>query len=57
MFLNISKFKDIGFFDENFFLYLEEMIFVEINQKGIKKFLLIQILKFCMTVVNHMTHQ
>jgi len=24
MFLNISKFTDIGFFDENFFLYLEE---------------------------------
>ena len=25
MFLNISKFNDIGFFDENFFLYLEEI--------------------------------
>ena len=25
MFLNIEKFKDIGFFDENFFLYLEEI--------------------------------
>ena len=25
MFLNMSKFTDIGFFDENFFLYLEEV--------------------------------
>ena len=25
MFLNISQFKEIGFFDENFFLYLEEI--------------------------------
>ena len=25
MFLNMEKFKDIGFFDENFFLYLEEI--------------------------------
>jgi N-acetylglucosaminyl-diphospho-decaprenol L-rhamnosyltransferase len=25
MFLNMSKFTDIGFFDENFFLYLEEI--------------------------------
>ena len=25
MFLNMSKFADIGFFDENFFLYLEEI--------------------------------
>jgi len=25
MFLNISQFKDIGFFDENFFIYLEEI--------------------------------
>jgi N-acetylglucosaminyl-diphospho-decaprenol L-rhamnosyltransferase len=25
MFLNMSKFSDIGFFDENFFLYLEEI--------------------------------
>ena len=25
MFLNIEKFKDIGFFDDNFFIYLEEI--------------------------------
>jgi N-acetylglucosaminyl-diphospho-decaprenol L-rhamnosyltransferase len=25
MFLNLSEFKDIGFFDENFFIYLEEI--------------------------------
>ncbi len=25
MFLNVNKFKDIGFFDENFFIYLEEI--------------------------------
>ena len=25
MFLNMSKFTDINFFDENFFLYLEEI--------------------------------
>ena len=25
MFLNLSQFKDIGFFDENFFIYLEEI--------------------------------
>ena len=25
MFLNMEKFLDIGFFDENFFLYLEEI--------------------------------
>jgi len=25
MFLNMKKFKDIGFFDENFFIYLEEI--------------------------------
>jgi len=25
MFINISQFKDIGFFDENFFIYLEEI--------------------------------
>ncbi len=25
MFLNMNKFKDIGFFDENFFIYLEEI--------------------------------
>ena len=25
MFLNVEKFKDVGFFDENFFLYLEEI--------------------------------
>ena len=25
MFLNMSEFRDIGFFDENFFMYFEEM--------------------------------
>ena len=25
MFLNLKQFKDIGFFDENFFIYLEEI--------------------------------
>ncbi len=25
MFLNLSQFKDVGFFDENFFIYLEEV--------------------------------
>ena len=25
MFLNLSEFKDIGFFDENFFIYFEEI--------------------------------
>ena len=25
MFLNLSKFKDVGFFDENFFIYFEEI--------------------------------
>ena len=25
MFLNLSQFKEVGFFDENFFLYLEEI--------------------------------
>ena len=34
MFLNISKFNDIGFFDENFFLYLEE---IDLCRRVIKK--------------------
>ena len=25
MFLNIDQFKDIGFFDDNFFIYFEEI--------------------------------
>ena len=25
MFLNMDQFKDIGFFDENFFIYFEEI--------------------------------
>ena len=25
MFLNLDQFKEIGFFDENFFIYLEEI--------------------------------
>ena len=25
MFLNLKQFKEIGFFDENFFIYLEEI--------------------------------
>ena len=38
MFINISQFKDIGFFDENFFIYLEEIDLckrLRINKKKI----------------------
>ena len=34
MFLNMNKFKDIGFFDENFFLYLEEIDLCERVKKN-----------------------
>ena len=34
MFLNLPEFKDIGFFDENFFLYLEE---IDLCRRLIKK--------------------
>ena len=27
MFLNLEQFKEIGFFDENFFIYFEEIDF------------------------------
>ena len=34
MFLNLAQFKDIGFFDENFFIYLEE---IDLCRRLIKK--------------------
>ena len=39
MFLNIEQFKDIGFFDENFFIYLEEIDLCKRLRKKIKKFI------------------
>ena len=43
MFLNLSEFKDVGFFDENFFIYLEEIdLCKRLINKG-KKFILMQI--------------
>ena len=40
MFLNMKKFKDIGFFDENFFIYLEEMDLCKRLKKNDKKIFL-----------------
>ena len=37
MFLNLDEFKDIGFFDENFFIYLEEIDLCKRVKKKIKK--------------------
>ena len=37
MFLNIKEFKDIGFFDKNFFIYLEEIDLCKRLKKGGKK--------------------
>jgi len=37
MFLNIKQFKEIGFFDENFFIYLEEIDLCKRLQKKNKK--------------------
>jgi len=40
MFLNLSQFKDIGFFDENFFIYLEEIdLCKRVMKKGKKIYL------------------
>ena len=40
MFLNLTEFKDIGFFDENFFIYLEEMdLCKRLRQKNKKIYL------------------
>ena len=37
MFLNLDQFKDIGFFDENFFIYFEEIDLCKRLIKIIKK--------------------
>ena len=38
MFLNMSQFKEIGFFDENFFIYLEEIDLCKRLKKKIRKY-------------------
>ena len=38
MFLNLESFKEIGFFDENFFIYLEEMDLCKRVKNKKKKF-------------------
>ena len=40
MFLNLSEFKEIGFFDENFFLFLEEIDLCTRLFKKKKKFII-----------------
>ena len=42
MFLNLNQFKDIGFFDDNFFIYLEEIDLCLRLKKIIKKFIWIK---------------
>ena len=42
MFLNMKEFKDIGFFDENIFIYLEEMDLCKRLKKNNKKIFLAQ---------------
>ena len=42
MFLNLTEFKDIGFFDENFFIYLEEIDLCKRLRQKNKKFTLIK---------------
>ena len=42
MFLNMKEFKDIGFFDENIFIYLEEMDLCKRLKKNNKKVFLAQ---------------
>ena len=39
MFLNIEEFKDIGFFDENFFIYFEEIDLCKRLKKKVNKFI------------------
>ncbi len=48
MFLNIDQFKDIGFFDENFFIYFEEIDLCRRLRKSKKKIYLDQSIK-----INH----
>ena len=38
MFLNLSQFDDIGFFDDNFFIYFEEIDLCKRLRKKIKNF-------------------
>ena len=49
MFLNIDQFKDIGFFDDNFFIYFEEIDLCRRLRKMKKKIYLDQTIK-----INHM---
>ena len=42
MFLNMKEFKDIGFFDENIFIYLEEIDLCKRLKKNNKKIFLAQ---------------
>ena len=46
MFLNIKKFKYLGFFDENFFLYLEEIDLCKRVKDTNEKLLFVQKLIF-----------
>ena len=40
MFLNMKHFKEIGFFDENFFIYLEEIdLCKRLKKEKIKKYI------------------
>ncbi len=48
MFLNIAQFKDIGFFDENFFFYFEEIDLCKRLRKNKKKIYLVPEIK-----INH----
>ena len=54
LFLNLSEFKEIGYFDENFFMYLEDIDLCKRVRKKIKKYLLILILKFITRAQVHM---
>ena len=49
MFLNIDQFKDIGFFDDNFFIYFEEIDLCR-SKKMKKKIYLDQTIK-----INHIS--
>ena len=52
MFLNISEFKDIGFFDESFFLYFEDIDLCKRLNDNNKKIFLVSNLK-----INHLGAQ
>ena len=54
LFLNLSEFKEIGYFDENFFMYLEDIDLCKRVRKKIKKYLLILILRFITRAQVHM---